>query len=200
MRLWGSLSLTVMLAFGGPANAQESSCLTVKKISASHRAVQQGGDIELRVKLATVDCSIPIAVQTSTNTTDLSLQPPEGFEASQPVIEIDGFESEPVNGSTWMGHAVTASVRLHAFREASVGEHTIPATLTYTAQDATGNIVSHSLALSIPVKVTPPPKPGFWDEHAQARKTLVTTGEVLLLIIALPVFIVGSILGFYQDC
>src|SRR5262249_41746940 len=100
-----------------------------------------------------------------------------------------------------MGSEVTTRFTVHAFREASVGEHRIPATLTYTAQDANGNTASHTLGLSIPVKVIAPPKPGFWDEHPQARKTLVTTGEVLLVIVAFPVMLVGSILGFYQwDC
>jgi hypothetical protein len=100
-----------------------------------------------------------------------------------------------------MAHAVTARFALHAFYNASVGQHTIPATLTYIAQDANGNIASDTMALNIPVKVIEPPKPGFWDEHSEARKTLVTTGEVLLVIIAMPIMIIGNILGFYRwDC
>jgi len=197
MRLW--VSLTVMLAFAGVACAQDSGCLTVKKISASHHALQQGGDIELNVKLSAEHCSLPIDVK-APRTAALSVQDQEGFQTYLPVVEINDFENPPV-GSTWMAHAVTARFTLHAFREASVGQHTIPATLTYTAQDANGNVASQTLALNIPVKVIEPPKPGFWDEHPEARQRLVTTGEVLLVIVAMPVFIIGNILGFYRwDC
>ena len=199
MRLWASFSLTAMLAFTGLACAQDSGCLTIKKISASHHALQQGGDIELSVKLVTGNCSLPIDVKGS-KTAELSLQDQEGFQTYLPVVEINDIENPPVS-STWMAHAVTARFALHAFYNASVGEHTIPASLTYTAQDANGNIASHILALNIPVKVIEPPKPGFWDEHSEARKTLVTTGEVLLVIVAMPIMIIGNILGFYHwDC
>lgn len=201
MRFWVSLSLTAMLAFAGLARAQEPGCLTVKKISASHHALQQGGDIEVKVKLAAVHCGIPIDVKMPRNKTEVAVEAPQELEVSPPVVEIGGFGEGPVTGSTWMGTEVTARFTLHAFRETSLGEHTIPATVTYTAQDANGNVASHTLALSIPVKVIAPPKSGFWDEHPEARKNLVTTGEVLLVIIAMPLFIVGSILGFYHwDC
>ena len=199
MRLWVSFFLSAMLAFTGVACAQDSGCLTIKKITASHHALQQGGDIELSVKLVTGHCSLPIDVKGS-RTAELSVQDQEGFQTYLPVVEINDFENPPV-GSTWMAHVVTARFALHAFYNASIGQHTIPATLTYTAQDTNGNIASHTLALNIPVKVIEPPKPGFWDEHSEARTTLVTTGEVLLVIVAMPVFIIGNILGFYRwDC
>jgi hypothetical protein len=201
MRLWVSLPLTVMLAFAGVACAQESGCLTVKKISASHHALQQGGQIELTVKLAAAHCNIPIDVKSPMNKPEVSVEAAEGLEATRPVVEIGGFGDAPVIGSIWMGSEVTTRFTVHAFREASVGEHKIPATLTYTAQDANGNTASHTLALSIPVKVIAPPKPGFWDEHPEARQRLVTTGEVLLAIIVMPIWIIGSMLGFYRwDC
>jgi hypothetical protein len=96
---------------------------------------------------------------------------------------------------------VTARFTLHAFHEASVGEHKIPATLIYPAQDANGNVASHTLALNVPVKVIEPPKPGFWDEHPEVRQRLVMTGEVLLVIIAFPILIIENILGFNRwDC
>ena len=201
MTLWLSLALTAMLAVAGFANAQESGCLTVKKISASHHALQQTGNIEVTVKLVTANCGIPMAANIPGKPVDFSVQNQEEFQAYLPVLEINEFDSRPVDGSTWIGHAVTARFTLHAFREASLGKHTIPATLTYSAQDANGNIASHTLALSIPVKVIGPPKPGFWDEHSEARKALVTTGEVLLVIVAIPVLFVGSILGLTRwDC
>jgi hypothetical protein len=200
MRLWVSPFLAAMLALAGSACAQGPGCLTVKKISASHHAVQQGGDLELTVKLVTSNCNIPIDVKTPMNRAEFSVQVPEEFEASRSVVAIGGFAGAPV-GTTWMGSEITTRFTLHAFREASIGKHAIPATLTYTAQDENGNIGSHTLALSIPVKVVAPPKPGFWDEHPVARKTLVTTGEVLLVIITYPVLLVGGILGFYRwDC
>jgi hypothetical protein len=200
MRLWVSLSLTAMFAFAGLARAQEPGCLTVKKISASHHALQQGGDIELKVKLTAADCGIPIDVKMPMNRAEVAVEVPQEFEASRPVVEIGGFGERPVTG-VWVGKEVTTRFTLHAFRDTSLGEHTIPATVTYMAQDANGNVANHTLALSIPVKVIAPPKPGFWDEHPQTRKTLVTTGEVLLVIVMMPVFFVGSILGFYQwDC
>jgi hypothetical protein len=191
-----------MLAFAGVACAQESGCLTVKKISASHHALQQGGEIiELTVKLVAAHCNIPVDVKSPMNKPELSVEAAEGLEPTRPVVEIGGFGDAPVIDSIWMGSEVTTRFTVHAFREASVGEHRIPATLNYTAQDANGNTASHTLALSIPVKVIAPPKPGFWDEHPDARNRLVLTGEVLLAIVAIPILMVGQLLGFYHwDC
>jgi hypothetical protein len=77
----------------------------------------------------------------------------------------------------------------------------VPGNLTYSSVDEQGNTSSHTVALNFHVQVVQPPKPGYWDQHPQARKAWITTGEVLLVIIALPVLFVGNILGFYRwDC
>jgi len=129
------------------------------------------------------------------------VEAPEGFQAGQPTIAIGKIEDIPVNSYTWMAHEVTVHFTLHALQGAPSGEQVVPGTLTYSSLDEKGNTSSHTAALSFPVHVVPPPKPGYWDQHPQARKAWVTTGEVLLVIIALPVWIVGNILGFYRwDC
>jgi hypothetical protein len=183
------------------AHAQDTGCLTVKKISSSHHVVQQGGDIEITANLVTSHCRIPNDAAGTIEKPVLAVQTPEGFHASLPAIEITRFETTPTWGNTWMAHEMIVHFELHAFREATAGEHAIPATLGYSALDEQGNLFRGSLALSIPVKVVPSPKPGYWDQHPQARKAWVTTGEVLLVIIALPVWIVANVLGFARgDC
>jgi hypothetical protein len=183
------------------AHAQDSGCLTVKKISSSNHAVQQGGDIVLTAKLVTSHCRIPAGAVGAEKQPVLSVEAPEGFQAGQPTIEIGKIENIPVNSYIWMAHEMTVHFTLHAFHGTPSGVQVVPGTLTYTSVDEKGDTSSHTVALNFPIQVVPPPKPGFWDQHPQAREAWVTTGEVLLVIIAMPWFIVGNILGFYHwDC
>jgi len=201
MRTYVLLFIVALFLLLSSAHAEETQCLTVKKISSSHHALQQGGNIEVSAKLAASHCRIPIDAIGAIERPTLSVQAPEGFQSFLPVVEMEGIEDAPPGSHTWMAHEVIVQFKLHALREAPAGKHAVPATLTYTAIDEQGNSSSHSLALSIPVKVVPPPRPGFWDEHRTARDALVLTGEVLLGIIVLPLWMVGSMLGFFQwDC
>jgi hypothetical protein len=201
MRTYVLLFIVALFLLLSSAHAEETQCLIVKKISNSHRTLQQGGDIVLTARLVTSHCRIPIDAVGAVKRAVLSVEAPDGFRAGQPTIEIGEIEDSPVTGPTWMAHEMTVRIPLHAYYGAPAGGTAVPATLTYTAIDEQGNSGSHSLALSIPVQVVPPPKPGFWDEHRTARDALVLTGEVLLGIIVLPLWMVGSILGFFQwDC
>lgn len=201
MKTYAFLFVVALWFLLSSAHAQDSGCLTVKKISSSHHAVQQGGDIVLTAKLVTSNCRIPVGAVGADKQPVLSVEAPEGFQTSQPTIEIGNFEDIPVSSHTWMAREMTVHFTLHAFQGTPSGKQVVPGTLTYTAVDKKGNTSSHTVALDFPVQVTQPPKPGYWDQHPQARKAWVTTGEVLLVIIVLPVWIVGSILGFYcWDC
>jgi len=201
MKTYAFLFVVALWFLLSSAHAQDSGCLTVKKITSSHHALQKGGDIEITAKLVTSHCRIPVGAVGAEPQPVLSVEAPEGFQAGQPTIAIGKIEDIPVSSYTWMAHEVTVHFTLHALQGAPSGEQVVPGTLTYSSLDEKGNTSSHTAALSFPVHVVPPPKPGYWDQHPQARKAWVTTGEVLLVIIALPVWIVGNILGFYRwDC
>lgn len=201
MKTYALLFVVALWFLLSSAHAQDTGCLTLKKISSSHRTLRQGGDIEVTARLMTSHCSIPIDAAGAVERPVLSLQPPEGFQAGQPTLGIGKIDDTPITNHTWMAHEVTVHFTLHALHGAPAGEQVVPGTLTYTAIDEQDNSGSHSLALSFPVQVAPPPKPGYWDQHPQAREAWVTTGLVLLAIIAMPLFIVGNILGFYRwDC
>ena len=201
MKTYALLFVIALWFLLSSARAQDTGCLTVKKINSSHHAVQQDEDIVLTARLVTSHCRIPRGAVGAEKQPVLSVEAREGFQAGQPTIKISKIEDVPVNGYTWMAHEMTVQFTLHAFHWAPPGEQVFPGILTYTSVDEKGDTSSHTVALNFPVRVVPSPKPGYWDQHPQARKAWVTTGEVLLVIIALPWFIVGNILGFYRwDC
>src|SRR5262252_3959662 len=201
MKTYGLIFVVALWVLLSSAHAQDTGCLTVKKISSSHHALQQGGDVVLTAKLVTSHCRIPVDAVGAEKQPVLSVETPEGFQVSQPAIEIGNIEEIPVNSHTWMAHEMNVHFTLHAFQGTPPGKDVVGGTLTYTSVDERDNTSSITVALNFPVQVMQPPKPGYWDQHPQARKAWVTTGEVLLVIIAMPWFIVGNILGFYRwDC
>jgi hypothetical protein len=173
----------------------------VKKISASPYALQQGDDIEVIVKLQTGRCSIPVDSKDTMKATHVSVHMPEGLGTYPPAVELGGFEDAPVTGDTRKAHEVTGRFVLHASRQAPLGEYLVPATFRYTAEDASGNIGSYSLAVNIPVQVVAPPaKPSHSNQNGKLREVLSKTGLVLLAIALLPVAIVLGLLGGLNDC
>lgn len=194
-----TLLLIVALFFPlAGAHAQGPECLTVKKLSSSHRTLHPGGDIELTAKLVTAHCSIPID---TVEPPALSLEPPEGFLARQP--KINRGEIEEIPGHIWMAHEMTVHFTLHALYGAPTGDQAVPGTLTYTAVDEQGNTSSHSLALSIPVHVVTPPNPH--DPHDLKSWLLqpyyIVTGlPGVEYVVGVPLLFIEYILGVAPVC
>jgi hypothetical protein len=179
-----------LLVFAAARAEGQYGCLKVETIKTSHRTLQPGGTLKVQVRLKTSHCVLENASAAGTSTV-LLVEPRPGFESTTGSIVYSDFEKQLSSLDAPQAHALETTIEVK-IGQVQPGAYLIPVFVTYQAADEQGNVSIESSHFTIPVEVKMP-----WD----LRKILITTGEVFVVVLLWPVWILKcTIVGGCSGC
>jgi hypothetical protein len=172
---------------------QQHGCLKLKELRSEYNAVAKPTWLPVQLKFKSHDCHLP--VESPSFNVSLSTETQSGFELSthdQSYGKIKKLENSSAG-------KVTDEIKLKVFvtitGNLAPGNYEVPAVLNYQAIDSKGDLVQQSTPVVIPVKVVASLAEVHVKQEADPMEKLKTTGEVALVIVLMPVWIVLGIVG-----
>lgn len=200
MKMFLALAIAAPLLASAAARAEgQYGCLQIETIKTSHRILQPGRTLKVQVRLKASDCVLENAFAAG-SATIIFVLPRPGFESTTGPIVYSDFEKQLPSSDAPQAHRLETTIEVK-IGQVEPGAYLIPVFVTYQAADEQGSVSTESLHFTIPVEVKTPWAPQSGAGHRDFRKVLITTGEVFLVVLLWPVWILKcTIVGGCSSC
>ena len=176
------------------ASAQQP-CLQVKKLWMSENALRQGNRVRIELRMAADHCLLRETKGWRPHPKELSIATQDTeFRIDDLFVAYEKYEG------TDKARRMTAGFSLQADQNLAEGNHEIPATVFYRAEDDKGNPVDGRLEVKIPIRVVAANAAVKHNLHDAMESKWNLVWEIPAVAAVSPLLIVLAILHVLPDC